>query len=217
MQPILVDNGKSPDDLYNYRLGFWLPADSPYGNLQLKQVKLCKRIDEANRRIRESWAYWESSRVEDGLLINAYDRHVYANEQAVYLLRRASDEIIALIWCLSEWELKKSYPTIIKIDCIGALLSQRTEERPIPLNLHIELLTAINAIANAFKHSFVQSDITLIGRDEPCVHALSLDYNKLASGMKFHNFSLGWVANAFTAFYKDAIDWLRKFSERHRA
>lgn len=214
MEPILINNGKSPNEPHNARLDFWLPVDSPYGNFQLKLFKLSQRIDEANRRVGESWIFWEHSRIQE--ITNAYERHIYASEQAVYLLRRAADEIIALIWCLAEWERKQSYPQVIKIDCIGAVLKQRQEEQPPPCRTHIQLLTALNEVSNAFKHSFVQSDITLVGRDEPCVHALSLAYNRLDSGVRFHSFSLTWIAKSFTGFYEEAMNWLRAFSERHR-
>lgn len=75
------------------------------------------------------------------------------------------------------------------------------------------MLTVVNEVANAFKHSFVQSDINVIGRDEPCVNTLSLDSNKPESGTRFHSVSLVWLAKEFTAFYKEGIDWLRAFSE----
>lgn len=55
-----------------------------------------------------------------------------------------------------------------------------------------------------------------MGKDEPCVYALSLYRNKSASGAKFHSVSLVWLAKAFTDFYKDGIDWLRTFSEEYR-
>jgi hypothetical protein len=148
--------------------------------------------------------------------INAYERHVFANEQAIYLLRRAADEMIALIWCLSEWEKKGTYPQQIEVDCIGAVLKKPNDRKLKAWRDHVQVLKALNEIANAFKHSFVYSDITLIGRDEPCVHALGLDYNKLASGTKFHNVSLVWLVKEFNAFYKEGMDWLRAFSERHR-
>ena len=77
------------------------------------------------------------------------------------------------------------------------------------------MLTELNGIANAFKHSFVNSDVNVTGRDEPCVYALSLDRNKLASGIQFHSVSLVWLAKAFTDFYKDGMDWLRAFSEQN--
>ena len=59
-----IANGKSPDEPYNACLGFWLPPDSPYGNLTLKLMKLCERLDEANRRLRDSWTFWGMSRGE---------------------------------------------------------------------------------------------------------------------------------------------------------
>jgi hypothetical protein len=46
-----IDNGKSPGEPYNVGLAFWLPTDSPYGNFNLKLMKLCQRLDEANRRL----------------------------------------------------------------------------------------------------------------------------------------------------------------------
>jgi hypothetical protein len=212
---IWIDNGKSPDELYSAGLGFWLPPDSPYGNFRLKLMKLCERLDEANRRLAESCTFWEQARPEGFSPPNAFQRHIYANEQAIYLLRRAADEMISLIWCLSEWQTKGSYPTEIKIDCIGALLGLSPEQHLKPCSQHIPILTQLNEIANAFKHSFVDSDITVIGRDEPCVYALSLDRNKLAAGIQFHSVSLAQLARAFTAFYKDGMDWLRAFSTQN--
>ena len=218
MTVMLVDNGKSPDEPYNACLGFWLPPDSPYGNFQLKLMKLCQRLDEANRRLCDSHIYWERARAGGipPISINAFERHVYANEQAIYLIRRSADEIIALIWCLSEWERTGTYPSQIKVDCIGAVLKQESDQQLAPFKCHIKVLQALNEISNAFKHSFVQSDITLIGRDEPFVFALSLRYNKLASGAQFHNVSLALIVQAFSVFYKEGMDWLSGFSERHR-
>lgn len=148
--------------------------------------------------------------------INAFQRHIYANEQAIYLLRRAADEMISLIWCLSEWQTKGGYPKEIKIDCVGAFLNQSPEQHLNPCSQHVHMLAVLNEVANAFKHSFVDSDMNVIGRDEPCVYALSLDRNKLASGTQFHGVSLVWLAKALTAFYKEGMDWLRAFSEEYR-
>ncbi len=111
----LIENGKSPDQLYNMSLGFWLPPDSPCGDFQLKLMKLCQRLDEANRRLIESFYYWNQARTQmpPG---NVFERHLYANEQAVYLMRRAADEMIAMIWCLSQWEIDKDYPQQIEVE-----------------------------------------------------------------------------------------------------
>jgi hypothetical protein len=218
MTTVWIDNRKSPDEPYNARLGFWLPPDSPYGNFTLKLMKLCERIDEANRRLTESREFWEQARVEGIIPNNALQRHTYANEQAIYLLRRSADEMIALIWCLSTWQTNGIYPTEIKIDCIGTLLwraKKFPEQHLKPCSQHVPLLTVLNEISNAFKHSFVNSDLSIIGRDEPHIYALSLDDNKLVSGTQFHSVSLVWLAKAFTDFYKDGMDWLRAFSEQN--
>jgi hypothetical protein len=216
MEDILIMNGKKPDEPYNARLGFWLPPDSPYGNFQLKQMKLCQRLDEANRRLFDSYHFWRVAVTQGIVPINAYERHVYANEQAIYMMRRAADELISMIWCLSEFEKRRTYPKQIRIDCIGDLLKLADDQLLNVFRPHRAILQALNEIANAFKHSFINSDITLIGRDEPCVHALALQYNKLESGAKFHNVAMRDIVTGFNAFYQDTMQWLKEFSERNR-
>jgi len=43
---LFIVNGKKPGEPYNEVLSFWLPPDSPYGNLQLKYMKIILRLDE---------------------------------------------------------------------------------------------------------------------------------------------------------------------------
>lgn len=78
------------------------------------------------------------------------------------------------------------------------------------------MLQLLNEVSNAFKHSFVQSDISLLGRDKPCVHALALDRNKLDAGIEFYSVSLRDLVGGFNAFYSAALSWLEEFSHRHR-
>lgn len=216
MKSIQIDNGKRPEDPYNAKLGFWLPPDSPYGNFQLKLMKLCERLDEANRRLSESCRFWKLAKTQGIVPVNSYQRHVYANEQAIYLIRRTADELISFIWCLNEWEANKSYPKKIKVDSISGLLKQSSEQMPAYLfRNHITTLDILNKISNAFKHSFIQSDITLLGRDEPCVHAFALSYNDLDSKTEFHSVSLASLIKEFNLFYKTGIEWLSSFSERN--
>ena len=216
MQAPQIANGKSPDEPYNGSLGFWLPTDSPYGNLTVKLVKLCERLDEANRRLRESWIFWGMAWREGIAVPNAFQRHSYANEQAIYLIRRAVDEIISMIWCLSEKTVTGSYPAQIRIDCIGKVLAQTIYQRPEPFKKHGALFLQLNAIATAFKRSFVNSDLMVLGKDEPSVYALSLDHNRLLAGAKLHAISLAVLVGSFNAFYTESMAWLREFSERNR-
>ena len=85
-----------------------------------------------------------------------------------------------------------------------------------PITRHVALLEPLNMVSNAFKHSFVNSDFSLIGRDEPCVFALGLDRNRIEAGVVFHNLSLSNLVSDLSGFYVDSVRWLKAFSERHR-
>ena len=213
---MLIDNGKKPDEPYNAALGFWLPPDSPYGNFQLKYMKTIQRLDEANRRINESQHHWSNFRAEGMLPVGALERHVLANEEAIYMLRRAADELVSLVWCLSKYEENGDYPNKIKVDCLGAVIAQDENERHQAFAAHIELMRILNDIANAFKHSFINSDHTLLGAEEPRIHALGLARNKLSSQPEFYDVSLLTLIEFYNEFYKSCTSWLKSYSERNR-
>lgn len=213
---MFIENGKKTDDPYNAALGFWLPPDSPYGNFQLKYIKLIQRLDEANRKIAESRQFWDQCQGGGTLPIGALERHVFANEEAVYMLRRAADELVSLVWCLSKYEQNGQYPSKIKIDCLGAVVAQRDNARLEVFSDHIELMKILNDIANAFKHSFINSDHTLLGSEEPRVHALGMAYNKLDSEPQYYDVSLDSLIEKYNEFYKSCVSWLSAYSERNR-
>jgi hypothetical protein len=211
-----IENGKMPDEPYNATLGFWLPPDSPYGNFQLKYMKIIQRLDEANRKIAESHHFWREWRSEGILPIGALERHVFANEEAIYMLRRAADELVSLVWCLSKYEEDGHYPSKIKVDCLGAVVAQDENARHEAFSPHLELMSNLNDIANAFKHSFINSDHTILGSEEPRIHALGLAYNKLSSEPEFYDVLLTTLIEKYNEFYKSCVSWLESFSERNR-
>ena len=213
---MFIENGKNPEEPYNAALGFWLPPNSPYGNFQLKHMKIIQRIDEANRKILEIRRYWNICRGGGILPTGALERHVFANEEAVYMLRRAADELISLVWCLSSLEKNSEYPKKIKIDCIGAVISQNENELHEVFSPHIEMLKILNDISNAFKHSFINSDHNLIGAEEPRIHALGLAFNKLGSKPEFYDVSLITLVKTYNEFYQSCTLWLKFYSERNR-
>lgn len=141
-----------------------------------------------------------------------YETYDLANEQAIYLIRKSCDEIISLIWCLDYWKNNNhKYPVEIKCDCIGAVLKQNQEQMLTPIKDNIWILSLINEISNAFKHSFINSDINLFNYKEPFVYALALDYNKRSSKPLFYCVELRSVVLAFNNFYKSCIEHLRSF------
>jgi len=213
---LLIDNGKKPNEPYNAALGFWLPPKTTYGNFQLKFMKIIQRLDQANRRIEDSFNTWNSCQTGGMLPIGALERHVFANEELVYMLRRAADELVSLIWCLTSHKKNGSFPTKIKIDCIGAVVAQNENGRHPAFSDHVELMSVLNDVSNAFKHSFINSDHTVIGADEPRVHALGLAYNKQSSNKEFYDVSLVSMIEKYNMFYRSCVSWLESYSARCR-
>ncbi len=216
MEFFLINNGKYPDDTLNASLGFWLPPDSPYGNFQLKFFKIIQRLDEANRRIIESYDFWQSCKTPGFLPPGAVECHTLANEQAIYMMRKAADELVSLISCLSEYEKNSKYPEKMKIDCIGAVLNRKDEDQDHIYGNHLDFMQLLNEIANAYKHSFVNSELTLVGIEEPRINALALKYNNLSSSPTFHDVSFSELIVRYNGFYEDCVAWLNQFSERNR-
>lgn len=213
---LFIDNGKHPEDAFNAKLTFWLPVDSPFGNFQLKLMKLIVRVDEVNRNLIESDKYWKLFVDKRNLfLINVYDKHIFANEKVIYFMRKVADEIIALVYYLMCFEKSNKYSEQIEIDCIGGLLKKSNTEAAEYFADHISMLQQLNEISNAFKHSFVNSDINVVGKDEPCVQALDLKYNKIQSGDKFYSISVKSIVENFNLFYGYGIKWLKNFSGRN--
>ena len=211
-----IDNGKQPNDFFSASALFWLPTNTPYGNLTLKIFKLTGRIDETNRRLAEA-EHFMNIAIGPVLHHHALWRHQYAIEQAIYLMRRAADDIISLISCLSDWKTEGDYPEMILVDCIGLLLDDKNASKRLPLyDSHLEMLRLLNEISNAYKHSFVQTDIDVMGNTEPFVCALAMKYNKIKSGVQFFNVPLSSMVGRFTQFYKDCLNWLKEFSAQHR-
>ncbi len=221
MQAVLITNDRNPDlpfsDIRNH---FWLRPNTPYGNLTLKLFRLNQRIEEANRHLLDSFTYWYIINIatlqQAPMHPDAMERHFYAIEIAILMMRRTADEFIALVSCLSDWEGGNTYPQRIRIGEIGELLKRDASHGPKLYEPHIDMRQHLNEIANAFKHSFVQTDLNLVGTDEPMVNALSLHYNKLDSGVRFYSVPLADLARDFSKFYFDIVMWLQVFSERYR-
>jgi len=106
------------------------------------------------------------------------------------------------------------YPSKLKIESIGAALANLKSNVSVSLAGHIDFLRLLNGISNALKHSFINSDITLRGAEEPTVPVLGLKYNDLNNKEEFYNVSFAAVVNDFNRFYLTAIELLREWSAR---
>lgn len=194
-------------------LGFWLPADCPFGNLQLKQMKIMLGVDEANRKIASAFDQWQ--RLMGSMSPNAYSRHHLDLESAVFLLRRVADELVSLHAVLSHLEEQGRYPDRVGIDCVGTLLKHGPTLNSAPYRGHQETLRALNDINNAHKHTFIDTNLAMAGGHEPVTYALALRRDGLSFGPKFFRVPMRSLVEAFDRFYNDATAWLGGWSERH--
>jgi hypothetical protein len=75
-------------------------------------------------------------------------------------------------------------------------------------------LFMLNEVANAFKHSFINTDMTVVGAEYPVVYALALDRNKLSSKPQFYSVSFAVLVEEFSKLYKPTMQiiqgWARE-------
>lgn len=217
MKPVLINNGKLPNDPLSSGNSLQLPSDTPFGSFPVKLLKLTHRIDETNRRIIESYAFWKQVRSDSSASADAHDAHIFANEQAVYLMGRISDEIISILWCLTKWAEKNNYPKKLKVDCILMALSPKYINKIEVVRKHAGVLKKLQDISYTFDHSFVNSAHRNICRDEPCLHAIPLKAGELSSqSPQYYKIPFAQLVNEFNRFYEDSIFWLRLFSNKYQ-
>lgn len=211
-----INNGKRPEEplLAHVHL-LPLPSDTPYGNLALKSMKIVIRIDWLNQRIHEAYASYARSRSVDPLAAKPLEHQMIA-EEVVYWIRKTADELIGLWDFMLQAVERGTYPNSLRVDSIGSSLACQDPRVTGHLGEFRGPLGQLNEISNAYKHSFINSDITLLGRDEPVVFALALRYNRLDKLPEFHAVALSEVVHQFSAFYVSAVRLIGELSARLR-
>lgn len=208
----LVSIGKTPEEHWNVRHFLPLPADTPFGNLYLKYNRIVMQLDRVNAlALRVSASYDAFKNNESG---NAFE-HIFLSEEIVYWLRKSADDLIALLHVLHMRETTGIYPTRVEIDSIGGLLSQSAI--PSYLESHRDFLNVLNEISNASKHSFINSDITLFGRDEPCFFALALKRNNLVNQPGFYSVSVRDILARYNEFFVSSRAQLQRCPIHHHS
>ncbi|WP_298904496.1 hypothetical protein [uncultured Nostoc sp.] len=73
----------------------------------------------------------------------------------------------------------------------------------------------LNEVSNAYKHSFINSEISSIGTEEPYVFALALKKNDLGNQPEFHSVPFAELVVGFDSFFQDSVEELRKCNLPH--
>lgn len=206
-----INTGKQPGQHFNVVHMLPLPADTPFGNMALKYTQIILRLDHVNLLIREVFkSYTRAKAADDGTITH----HLLLAEELVYWIRKTADELIALVHILSLRQSTGVYPERISPDAIGPLLA--LQNIPAWAQPHCDFLRLLNEISNAYKHSFVNSDAMLVGRDEPGVYALALRRNDLEKATQLHNIRVAELVVRFDAFFQAAVAELKECKLPHR-
>lgn len=210
--PLILEIGKKPGDPLHVLHFLPLPADSPYGNLALKYLEVFQRLDHANHTILRVYAQHTALRTDPA---SPYlSSHLFLQEEIVYWLRQAADELISLASVLEEWQRTGACPEVVPVDCIGSLLvSGNTTYTPEILGF----LETLNNVSNAFKHSFINTQVSRVGAEEPVVYALGLKRNKLSNAPSFYQVTLASLINGFNSFFYSINHELKECKLPHQS
>lgn len=213
-----IDNGKKPLQPLNIVHFIWLPSSTPYGNLLLKGMNIVRRIDRVNLEIGQVFTSYVHPSKED---VNNPQQdlleHQFHEEQVVYWLRKTADELISLAYVIDEWNRTGKWPVSVKIDSIAGLKESPSEELRQLFASHEAFLTTLNEISNAFKHSFINTNMTVAGSEYPVVFALALKRNKLSEPPQFYSVNFAEMVEAFSRLYKEVVAIIQQWANSGKA
>jgi hypothetical protein len=193
-----------------------LPAKTPFGKLSLKWSKIIGRLIRLNREIATAYGLHAQATSITGPSASGFIEELpHLLEEIAYWLRKTGDELIGLSF-LCEARLRgEPLPTNIEVDCVGALLAGKHPALLTKYSVHLPHLRLLNDVSNAYKHSFINSDLNIMGRDEPVLYALTLQRNDLSKPESFVGIALGDVVCSFDAFFQDAKTYLTSWPDPH--
>ena len=216
-----IDNGKAPRAMLNVVHIPWLPAETPYGNLTLKAMNMVLRLDRINLEVARVFTSYVHPKDHNHLdpKQDLLEHQFYA-EQVVYWLRKTADELIALAYAIGEWKTTGSWPSQIVVDSIAGLRRNAPAHITTLFSAHQSFLFTLNEVANAFKHSFINTDMTIVGAEYPVVYALALDRNRLSNEPRFYAVSFADLVTGFSRLYLPTMQiiqaWAREAAESNK-
>jgi hypothetical protein len=189
-----------------------LPPQSHYGNLANKYLSVVSRMHEANRQIGVFYESWDEIKhtATSGKMIlpQLMCCHRYAGEYAVTQIRRIADELITLVWCIDDFRTTRSIRNRLKIDAINGVTEKRYLGPYTMFSRYANMLSVLNDISNAIKHSFVDSDSLPVSRDEPMVIAMNMKMFIERDEPNLHWVSFTTLCPDFSEFVVECKTWL---------
>lgn len=114
---------------------------------------------------------------------------------------------------LEEWQRTGTCPQTVPVDCVGSLVGSGNTTFSAEI---LRFLDTLNNVSNAFKHSFINTQLSLIGAEEPVVYALGLKRNKLSNAPSFYQVTLTSLISGFNAFFSSIKQKLKECKLPHQ-
>lgn len=213
---VTYPDGKPITWIVNVSNLVWMPDDTPFGNLIPKLFWVMQQLAHANRRLEESANYWNEAMA--GSIGPALVEHRATANEAVFALRRAADELVTLVAVLEDRTLNGEYPKKPRYDSVGTAFDKNRQPKTPLWGRHDWLLRTLNDLANAQKHSFVDSDTSVIGKLQPCATAIHLPQNNLEKyRIELYVVALDDLASAYCSFLAEVLNHLVNLTDPIRS
>ena len=179
----------TPDNEVSRQVNSTLGWSEKWGHLDQKFLFILQRIDYLNDLSSSIFEIVKENRRK--LLNHEYIRGkdgVKPYIEIIHLVndvRMIIDELISLLY-ISECKTETGdFPDKIRVSSIGEFIEKINKNNTSKLEFfkeYIEFLTTINEVSNAYKHSFINSEILFYRQKEyPIILAAKNPYNKVAN------------------------------------
>jgi hypothetical protein len=155
-----INAGKKPQQSLNISQLLPLPSNTPFGNLFLKYLKIASRIDRINLLIQDIFLNFFSLAHQSEGGSEDFFRHQVIAEEVIYWLRKTADELISMQYILHVQEQTGQFPNKIEVDCVGLLNHKNAQDFKQNFLVHLKFLDTLNEVSNAYKHSFINSELS---------------------------------------------------------
>jgi hypothetical protein len=142
--------------------------------------------------------------------------HQFYQEQVIYWLRKTVDELVSLAYILDEWERSGSCPNSVQLDCIDHLTRRPSKELRDLFKPYESFMSKLNEVSNVFRHSFINTDLDLVGSEYPVAFALGLKRNKLSHTKVFHEVPFARIVEGFSELYKQVTVTIQQWASTVR-
>lgn len=212
---LLIDTGKEIIENFNVAL---IPNfngyKDPYVDEQLKFMRLITDLDVVNQNIIESNEIWGKIKNSENLDVQIYNTYKYKrlnklHEYIVFDLKHFIDETIATISIIKGFVKDNK----VYISSIGAYLSKK-EPNFNDFNNFLDLFQKLDDLSNSYKHSYANSDLSVIGRDENCFISLYSKYNDFDNNPIPYVISMDYIICEFNKFYKFSFELIDKITKK---